>query len=73
MFYQVRFPIVRILNGGRVNQFSIGACSMSYENGDRVALRKAWLIASIAALQGQRSSGEFESLSVYSHEREWSR
>ena len=45
---------------------------MSYENGDRVALRKAWLIASIAALQGQRSSGEFESLSVYSHEREWS-
>ena len=55
-----------------MNLFNIGARSMSSENGDRVALRKAQLIASIVALRGHRSSGEFESLSVYSHEREWS-
>ena len=38
------------LNGGRVNLLGIGARSISSENGDRAALRRAWLMASIAAL-----------------------
>ena len=36
------------------------------ENGDRVALCKAWLMASKAALWGRRSSGESDLRSPYS-------
>ena len=46
---------------------------MSSKNGDWVALSKARLIASMAALRDRRSSREFESPSVYSRERERSR
>ena len=46
---------------------------MSFENGDRPALHKARLIASIAALFGRYSSEESEPRSVYPREHDQSR
>ena len=44
------------MNGGHVNLFDIWARSMLFKNSDRVALCKAQLIASMAALWGHHSS-----------------
>ena len=69
VFYQVRFPIVGIEWWVRKSAWHWGR-SMSSENGDQAALCKARLIASMVALRGRRSFGEFEPQSAYSHERE---
>ena len=49
------------------------ARSISSENGNQAALRKAQLMASIVALWGRRSSRESEPQSTYPCERERSR
>ena len=49
MLHWVCSPLYE-LNGGRVNPLGIGARSISSENSDRATLRRARLMASIAAL-----------------------
>ena len=68
----VRLPIIRVERWAHKPAQHWGR-SMSSKNGDRVALRKAQLIESMAAFLGCRFSGNSESRSVYSCERERSR
>lgn len=54
------------MNGGRLKHLSIWACLILSKNGDRVAFRRAWLIASIAALWCLCRLGEINNRSTNS-------
>ena len=69
VLYQVSFPIVGVKWWPCESVRHWGPFNV-VQNGDRAALRKVRLIASIAALWGHHSSRKFEPQSGYSNECE---